>query len=57
MYVTTDRVFELDNSETKCYEMTKQLYLSLWASNQKDKTTSFHKTSKVEGKKWSYFHD
>ena len=41
MYVTTDRVLELDNFETKCYEMTKQLYLGLWASNPKNKTTLF----------------
>ena len=35
MYVTTDRVLELDNFEKKYYEMTKQLYLGLWASNKK----------------------
>ena len=51
MYVTTDRVLELDNFETKCYEMTKQLYLGLWASNQKYKTILFTKTLKVEENK------
>ena len=51
MYVTTDRVLELDNFETKCYEMTKQLYLGLWASNQKNKTTLFPETLKVEENK------
>ena len=51
MYVTTDRVLELDNFETKCYEMTKQLYLGLWASNKKNKTTIFPETLKVEENK------
>ena len=51
MYVTTDRVLELDNFETKCYEMIKQLYLGLWASNQKNKTTLFPVTLKVEENK------
>ena len=51
MYVTTDRVLELDNFETKCYEMTKQLYLGLWASNKKNKTTLFPETLKVEENK------
>ena len=51
MYVTTDRVLELDNFETKCYEMTKQLYLGFWASNQKNKTTLFPETLKVEENK------
>ena len=32
-------------------EMTKQLYLGLWASNQKNKTTLFPKTLKVEENK------
>ena len=51
MYVTTDRVLELDNFEKKIYEMTKQLYLSLWACTQKDKTTLFPETLKVEENK------
>ena len=38
-------------------EMTKQLYLGLWASNQKNKTTLFPETLKVEEIKWSYFYD
>ena len=48
MYVTTDRVLKLDDFETKCYEMIKQLYLGLWASNKKNKTTLFPETLKVE---------
>ena len=51
MYATTDRVLEIDNFETKCYEMTKQLYLGLWASNKKNKTTLFPETLKVEENK------
>ena len=51
MYVTTDRVLELDNFETKCYEMTKELYLGLWASNKENKTTLFPETLKVEENK------
>ena len=51
MYVTTERVLELDNFEKKYYEMTKQLYLGLWASNQKNKTTLFPETLKVEENK------
>ena len=31
--------------------MTKQLYLGLWASNEKNKTTLFHETLKVEENK------
>ena len=31
--------------------MTKQLYLGLWASNPKNKTTLFPETFKVEGNK------
>lgn len=36
VYVTTDRVFKLGNFETKCYELTKKLYLGLWASDTKN---------------------
>ena len=55
MYVTTDRVLELDNFEKKYYEMTKQLYLGLWASNQKNKTTLFPQTFLVQTMKVSLF--
>ena len=54
MYVTTDRVLELDNFETKCYEMTKQLYLGLWASNKKIRPLYFL-TLKVEENKVALF--
>ena len=47
MYVTTNRVLKLGYFETKYYEMTKQLYLGLWASNKKNKTTLFTETFKV----------
>ena len=50
MYVTTDRVLKFSYFETKYHEMTNQLYLGLWASNQKNKTTLFSETLKVEGK-------
>ena len=51
MYVTTNRVLKLGYFETKYYEMTKQLYLGLWASNKKNKTTLFPETLKVEENK------
>ena len=51
MYVTTDRVLKFGYFETKYYEMTKQLYLGLWASNKKNKTTLFPETLKVEENK------
>ena len=51
MYITTDRVFKFGYFETKCYEMTKQLYLGLWASNPKNKTTLFSETFKVRENK------
>ena len=35
----------------KYYRMTKQLYLGLWASNKKNKTTLFPETLKVEENK------
>ena len=35
----------------KYYDMTKQLYLGLWTSNQKNKTTLFYETLKVEKNK------
>ena len=47
MYVTTDRVLKFGYFETKYHEMTNQLYLGLWASNQKNKTTFFSETLKV----------
>ena len=46
-----DRVLKFGYFETKYYEMTKQLYLGLWASNQKNKTTLFPETLKVEENK------
>ncbi len=51
MYVTTDRVLKFGYFEKKYYEMTNQLYLGLWASNQKNKTTLFPETLKVEENK------
>ena len=51
MYVTTDRVLKFGYFETKYHEMTNQLYLGLWASNQKNKTTLFSETLKVEENK------
>ena len=51
MYVTTDRVLKFGYFETKYYEMTNQLYLGLWASNKKNKTTLFPETLKVEENK------
>ena len=51
MYVTTDRVLKFGYFDTKYYETTNQLYLGLWASNQKNKTTLFHETLKVEENK------
>ena len=35
--------------------MTKQVYLGLWASNKKNKTTLFPETLKVEENKWVLF--
>ena len=51
MYVTTDRVLKIGYFETKYYKMTNQLYLGLWASNKKIKTTLFPETLKVEENK------
>ena len=51
MYVTIDRVLKFGYFETKYYEMTNELYLSLCASNQKNKTTLFPETLKVEENK------
>ena len=51
VYVTTDRVLKFGYFETKYHEMTNQLYLGLWASNQKNKTTLFPETLKVEENK------
>ena len=51
MYVTTDRVLKIGYFETKYHEMTNHLYLSLWASNEKNKTTLFPETLKVEENK------
>ena len=51
MYVTTDRVLKFGYFETKYHEMTNQLYLGLWASNKKNKTTLFSETLKVEENK------
>ena len=48
MYVTTDRVLKFGYFDAKYYETTNQLYLGLWASNQKNKTTLFPKNLKVE---------
>ena len=48
MYVTTDRVLKFGYFETKYYKMNNQLYLGLWASNKKNKTTLFLETLKVE---------
>ena len=55
MYVTTDRVLKFGYFETKCYEMTKQLYLGLWTSNIKNKTTLFPETLNVEENKMVLF--
>ena len=43
-------MLKLGYFETKCYEMIKQLYLGLWASNKK-KTTLFPETLKVKENK------
>ena len=51
MYVTTNRVLKRGYFKIKYDEMTKQLYLGLWASNQKNKTTLFPETLKVEENK------
>ncbi len=51
MYVTTNRVLKFGYFEKKYYEMTNQSYLGLWASNQKNKTTLFPQTLKVEENK------
>ena len=51
MYVTTNRVLKRGYFEIKYDEMTKQLYLGLWASNKKNKTTLFPETLKVEENK------
>ena len=51
MYITTERVLKFGYFETKYFEMTKQLYLGLWASNPKNKTTLFPVTFKVGGNK------
>ena len=51
VHVTTDRVLKFDYFETKYYKMTNQLYLGLWASNEKNKTTLFPETLKVEENK------
>ena len=51
MHVTTDRVLKFDYFETKYNKMTNQLYLGLWASNEKNKTTLFPETLKVEENK------
>ena len=51
MYVTINWVLKFGYYETKYYEMTNELYLSLWASNKKNKTTLFPETLKVEENK------
>ena len=51
VYVTTSRVLKKNIFEMKYYEMTKRVYLSLWASNQKNKTTLFPETLKFEENK------
>ena len=51
MHVTTERVLKFGYFETKYFEMTKQLYLGLRASNPKNKTTLFPVTFKVGGNK------
>ena len=51
VHVPTDRVLKFDCFETKYYKMTNQLYLGLWASNEKNKTTLFPETLKVEENK------
>ena len=51
MFVTTIRVLKFGYFETKCYEMTKQLYLGLWASKKEKNTTSIPQTLKVEENK------
>ena len=51
MYVTTNRVLKRGYFLIKCDEMTKQFYLGLWASNQKNKTTLFPEILKVEENK------
>ena len=55
MYVTTDRVLKLGYFEKNC-EITKQLYLGLWASNKKNKTTLFPETLKYEENKMVFFY-
>ena len=39
VYDTTSRVLKFGYFETKYHEMTNQLYIGLWASNKKNKTT------------------
>ena len=56
MYVTTDRVLKFGYFETKYHEMTNQLYLGLWASNKKNKTTLFPETLKYEENKMVFFY-
>ena len=51
VYVTTDKVLKFGYFETKCYEQTKQLYLGLRASDEKNKMTLFPETLKVTGYK------
>ena len=51
VYVTTSRVLKKNIFEIKYYEMTKRVYLGLWASNEKNKTTLFPETLKVEENK------
>ena len=51
VYVTTSRVLKKNIFEIKYYEMTKRVYLGLWASNEKNKTTLFPETLKVKENK------
>ena len=51
IYVTTSRVMKKGYFQIKYHEMTKRVYLGLWASNQKNKTTLFPETLKVEENK------
>ena len=51
VYVTTNRVLKFGYFERKYPEITNKLYLGLWASNQKNKTTLFPQTLKVEENK------
>ena len=44
-------VLKLGYFQIKYDEMTKQLYLGLWAFNKKNKTTLFPETLKVEENK------